>query len=94
VGIAIALAIVLVQVNFWSYTNHLIIIHHSRYSGSRVLRYRCWGEPCACILCYREERRRKARDIYRRYQPLQPWPCIRPVTSCISVTARFSVQSL
>jgi hypothetical protein len=51
-----------------------------------VLRYGSWGEPCACILWYREEKRRKTRDIYRRHQPLQPWPCIRPVTSCTFVT--------
>jgi hypothetical protein len=37
-----------------------------------VLRYGSWGEPCACILWYREERRRTTRDIYRRHQPLQP----------------------
>jgi len=45
-----------------------------------LLRYGSWGEPCACILWYREERRRKTRDIYRRHQPLQQSPCIRSVT--------------
>ena len=30
------------------------------------------GENRVCVLWYREERRRKTRDIYRRHQPLQP----------------------
>jgi hypothetical protein len=49
------------------------------------------GENRVCILWYREERRRKTRDIYRRHQPLQPWPCIRPV-SCTSVTQKPTLR--
>jgi hypothetical protein len=32
-----------------------------------------------------EKRERERLEIYKRHQPLQPWPCIRPVTSCASV---------
>jgi len=53
---------------------------------NRLLRYGSWGEPCACILWYREERRRKTRDIWMRHQPPQQRPCIRSLTSCTSVT--------
>ena len=54
-----------IQLNFSSITISTIL-----------LRYGSWGEPCACILWYREERRRKTRDIWTRRQP----PCIRSAT--------------
>ena len=47
------------------------IYSHSITLWMPLLQYGSWGEPCACILWYREERRRKTRDIYRRHQPLQ-----------------------
>jgi hypothetical protein len=47
-------------------------LSHSPPPDMQLLRYGSWGERCACILWYREERRRKTRDIYRRHQPLQP----------------------
>ena len=47
------------------------ISSHTRAKTSSLLRYGCWGEPCACILWYRETREGERLEIYRRHQPLQ-----------------------
>jgi len=52
-------------------TDRDLLLIHRMPTYDSVLRYGSWGEPCACILWYREERRRKTRDIYRRHRPLQ-----------------------
>jgi hypothetical protein len=44
------------------------------------------GENRVRIFYGTEKREGERLEIYRRHQPLQPWPCIRPVTSCTSVT--------
>jgi len=46
----------------------------------RVTIWKLGTTVCVYSMVQRKERRRKTRDIYMRYQPLQQSPCIKSVT--------------
>jgi hypothetical protein len=51
------------DIEIFSWNERFKVVAEIESSGHRahnLLRYGSWGEPCACILWYREERRRKS----------------------------------
>jgi len=61
-------------------------------SEFRLLRYGSWGEPYALTMVQRSEKEKDSRYIQEASAPAAV-PCIRPVTSCTSVTPTISQWS-
>jgi len=67
--------------DFWRYRD----FESDHYWAYKLVRYGCWEEPCLWILWEREWNRIITWDIQKSAAPAVR-PCIRPVTSCTSVT--------